>query len=253
MARSRIGLKLLGLCALIMGVMAIGGAGLAQAEPGSYWGYLNGAELIKFGVALEPELGFEIEELGGAEPGRHLVLLFRIAGSNVAILCTELTSDLKLKAEGLVLGLLTLHGCATRINGIPAPACIPHSPGAKAGLIKSLELDGLIELHKLEPSGVRDDIVKFIPDVGSNAIAHIQFGEECSLPEEILIFGYFSVYDCQNEFLVHKVTHLWQEFAPLTHLYVISDTLEHKVTIDGSVNVFLKGKHLGLKWAGTPA
>jgi hypothetical protein len=36
-------------------------------------------------------------------------------------------------------------------------------------------------------------------------------------------------------------------------MYVISDTAEHKATLDGSVNVFLTGEHLGFKWAGTPA
>jgi hypothetical protein len=239
----------------MLGLMAAASAGVAQAEPGSYWGYINAkGELAKFGPTLEPELGFEVEELKDLkDPGKHLVLLFGIAGAQLAILCTELGSDLKLKAEGLVLGLLTFHGCVTRINGVASPACVPHSTGQKPGLIKTLELDGLIRLHKLETGEVHDT-VKFEPDVGSNSIAHIEFEPKtCSLPEKVLLNGFFSFYDCQKEFLIHKVVHLWEEFAALTYMYVISDTPEHRTKIDGSVNVFLKGPHVGLKWAGTPA
>jgi hypothetical protein len=254
MAQSKLGFKLLSICALTLGLMAIGGASLAQAEPGAYWGYLNASnELLKFGPALEPVLGFEIEELNDPkDPGKHLVLLTEILKQKVAILCGELLSDLKLKAEGLVLGLLTFHKCIFKINGVTSPACEPVFSGSK-GLIKTLELDGLILLHKLEPSGEKHDVVEFKPDVGSNAIAHIKVGEECALGEDILLNGSFALWDCQKEFLVHKVVHLWEEFAPLNKLWVISNTAEHKTTIDGSVNVFLTGVHAGLKWAGTPA
>jgi hypothetical protein len=37
MVRSRMGFKLLGLCVLILGLMAAIDAGSAQAEPGSFW------------------------------------------------------------------------------------------------------------------------------------------------------------------------------------------------------------------------
>lgn len=254
MAQSRLRLKVLGLCALALGLMAIGTAGVAQAEPGAYWGYLDAQnKLIKFGPGLEPELGFEIEELKDpTDPGKHLVLLTEIFKQKIAILCGELLSDLKLKAEGLVLGLLTFHKCILKINGVTSVPCEPSFGGSK-GLIKTLELHGLILLHKLEPSGEKHDVVEFKPHVGSNAIAHIKLGEECAIGEEILLNGTFAFQDCQKEFLVHKVVHLWEEFAPLTKLWVISNTLEHKTTIDGSVNVFLTGAHAGLRWAGTPA
>jgi hypothetical protein len=251
MAQSKLGLKVLGVCALVLGIMAIGSVGAAQADPNAYWGYLNGNELIKFGVALEPELGFEIEELKDLkDPGKHLVLLTQIGGQKIAILCGELLSDLKLKAQGLVLGLLTFHKCIFKINGVTAAACEPSFEGSK-GLIKTLELDGLIKLHKLE-GGEVDDVVVFEKDVGANAIAHIILGPKCAIAEELLLDGSFAFQDCQKEFLVHKVVHLWEEFPLLNKLWIISNTPEHKVTIDGSVNVFLTGKHAGLKWAGTP-
>jgi len=247
--------KWLGACAMVLGLMAISGVSSAQAEKGAFWGYINAkGELVKFGAALEPTLGFEIEELFDAnDPGRHLVILTRVIGLNVAILCTQLTSDMKLKAEGLVLGLWTFHNCITKINGKTEPGCLPHSIGQKPGLIKTLELDGLIVLHKLEIGGEIDDVVKFGPDVAGAALVDLEFGEECVLPITP-IFGTLTFKDCQKEFLVHKVVHLWEEFKPLTKLWAISDTAEHlETSIDGSVNVFLTGAHLGLKWAGTPA
>jgi hypothetical protein len=253
MAQSKPAFKLLGLCALVFGLMAVGSVGAAQAEPGAYWGYLNAKnELIKFGKTLEPVLGFEIEELKDEkDPGKHLVFLTEIAKVKVAILCGELLSDLKLKAEGLVLGLLTFHKCIFKLNGVTSPACEPIFEGSK-GLIKTLELDGLVELHELKPSGEKHDIVVFEPDIGSNAIAHIKVGGECALGEEFLINGELAFKDCQKEFLVHKVVHLWEEFVPLTKMWMNTNTAEHKVTLDGSVNVFLTGEHLGFKWAGTP-
>jgi hypothetical protein len=247
-------LKALGLCLLVFGALAGASASASQAEPGAYWGYLNaGNELLKFGPKLEPLLGFEIEELKDLkDPGRHLVLLTEILKIKVAILCGELLSDLRLRAEGLVLGLLTFHKCIIKLNGATSPECEPKFEGSK-GLIKTLELDGLIELHKLEPSGERHDVVVFEPDVGSNAIAHLELPETCPLGPKMLLGGEFAFWDCQKEFLVHKVVHLWEEFAPLTKLWLLSNTAEHKTTIDGSVNVFLTGEHLGFKWAGTPA
>jgi hypothetical protein len=247
-------LKVLGLCLLALGAMAAVDVSASQAEPGAYWGYLNAKkELLKFGPTLEPLLGFEIEELKDEkDPGKHLVLLTEIFKIKVAILCGELLSDLRLRAEGLVLGLLTFHKCITKLNGVTAAGCEPKFEGSK-GLIKTLELDGLIELHILQPSGERHDVVVFEPDVGSNAIAHLEFPPECAIGTKFLLGGEFAFWDCQKEFLVHKVVHLWEEFAPLTNLWVISNTAEHKTKIDGSVNVFLTGEHLGFQWAGTPA
>lgn len=255
MSGSSVRLKAFVLCAMALGLIAAVTASVSQAEPGAFWGYLNAeGKLVKFGPTLEPELGFEIEELNDPkDPGRHLVFLAHaLEGTSVAILCGELLSDLKLKAEGLVLGLLTFHKCIIKLNGVTSASCEPKFEGSK-GLIKTLELDGLIKLHKLE-GGETHEVVVFKPDVGSSGFAHIETTSACALGTKLLIGGEeLAFWDCHKEFLVHKVSHLWEEFAPLTKLWLLSNTPEHKTTLDGSVNVFLTGPHLGLKWAGTPA
>ena len=50
--RTRLGLKVLGLSALVMGVMAIGTTGAAQAEVGACWGYMHASVLKCFGEKL---------------------------------------------------------------------------------------------------------------------------------------------------------------------------------------------------------
>lgn len=252
MARSRLRLKALGLFTLMLGLMALT-ASAAQAEKGAAWGYINkSSELKLFGAGLEPTIGIEVEELKDEkDPGKHMVLLTEILKKKVAILCKEMTTDIKLKAEGQLLGLLTFHQCIIKVGGVTLAACEPHS-GASKGIIKSLELVGLIRLHVLTEKET-DKTVEIFPDEGSNALAHIETGPECSIGEELLIGGVFSVQDCQHFFSTHLVTHLVEEFPALTKLWVVSNTAEHKATIDGSANVFLVGAHAGLLWAGLAA
>lgn len=250
MVRSKLGLKALGLCILALGLMAVSSASVAQAEPTSFWSYINSkGELVKFNH-LEPEITGELEKLLKSPFELHAVLLTTILKKAVEILCTSFTAEGKLKLEGKVLGTLTFHGCIIKVGGITQAACEPHE-GASKGLIQTLLIDGLIRLHEL--AGVKDETVEFKPHTGQNAFAHVKTSELCSIGEDILIGGKFSTKDSQNEFLVHKTSHLIEEFPALTELWALSNTPEHKATIDGSALVSLKGVgHVGLKWAGTP-
>jgi hypothetical protein len=246
MIRPRVGSKILGLCALVLGLMAFASTA-ANAEVGSFWGYKSGMNLLQFG-ALEPGLETALENNHGA-------LLTMIGGVPVEILCTAITAvNMKLKAVGKVLGKLLFHGCRIKINGIESKACEPKE-GANNGLIETVTLEGLIRLHLLG-GGVRDETVLFkrdpIQEAKLEVMATLKMGEECSLPEVIPIGGKFSVKDCENAFLTHKLFHLAEAFAPLTYLWVISDTVEHRATLDGSVLVGLLSPHAKLEWAGTP-
>ena len=56
-----------------------------------------------------------------------------------------------------------------------------------------------------------------------------------------------SVSNLGNEEAAHLFTQ-----GPLTELWLISKTEEHKVTLDGSGMLELAGEHKGLTWSGVP-
>jgi hypothetical protein len=247
MTRPRVASKILVLCGLVLGLMAFASSA-ARAEAGAFWGYKSGINLLKFGAALLPRLETALENNHGA-------LLTMIAGMPIEILCTAMTAvNMALEPEGKVLGKLLFHGCKIKITGVESKPCEPHV-GANAGLIETVTLEGLIRLHLLG-GGVRDETVLFkrdpIQGPKLETMATINTGEECALGEAIPIGGKFSVKDGENAFLTHKLFHLAEAFAPLTYLWVISDTPEHRATLDGSVLVGLLAPHAALGWAGTP-
>ncbi len=67
------------------------------------------------------------------------------------------------------------------------------------------------------------------------------------------MIGSLTLKDCENLALTHLVEHLVEQFTPLTELWTISKTTEHKATLLGSAWAFLTGEHEGLKWSGDPA
>jgi hypothetical protein len=218
----------------------------AQAETGATWD-LNGAPLA---AGLEPTVKATLENKTGT-------LLTKIAGAEVEILCTTVeTKGFKLKANGSALGLLTFTGCLVRLNKVLSKDCEPLDFNGGAiikGTILTLELEGLIVLHLVTPNGTVEPLVRLIPDPpGSNAFAHIEFSEFCSLPEDILINGTFFLKDCKNLFKTSQKVHLVEEHS-LTHIWAISDTVEHALHFDGSKELELSGeKHVGLNWSGLP-
>src|SRR4051794_4949528 len=110
MIRSKLGLKALGMCALVLGLMAVW-AGAAQAEePGGTWNYINpsGGALKTFeGALAEPTVGGKIET--GTVGILHAKVL---GGTSLLYECKAFTvTSCNLKPEGVVLGKLTFTGC----------------------------------------------------------------------------------------------------------------------------------------------
>src|ERR1700755_2718104 len=139
--RTRLGLKVLGLCALVMGTMAIGTAGVAQAEVGACWGYLEGANLKCFSATLEAKPVFEVEN-------KTATLL--IANVNLEVLCTgaEFDEGGQLTANGsILLGRIKFTGCIsnsrtptlTKLGG-----CTPKDPVSGLGTVLTEKGTGLI-------------------------------------------------------------------------------------------------------------
>jgi hypothetical protein len=71
--------------------------------------------------------------------------------------------------------------------------------------------------------------------------------ELCSIGSEVPIGGKFAVKPSNPD--TQESHHLITEFALLTHLWSISDTSEHKATIDGTGFAFLDGSNPGKNWA----
>lgn len=240
--RTRLGLKAIGISALMMGVMAIGTAGVVHAEAGACWSYLiNGVQkcLGEGGLVAKPlfELGNNTGTLS-------------IENVNFEILCTgvELDEGGQLAANGsILLGRLRFTGCIT-LSRSPIlselGACTPNDPVGGLGVILTEKLTGLIKLHESEP------IILITPD-SAKTLVKIFLGEECSFGEETLVKGELVLGDCEGKgsFEEHKLTHLFEEFSKLRLLHVGTN----KATIDGSANITLDAPHNTLLWAGKPA
>ena len=223
------------LCLALAGLMAAG-AGSAQAEVGSFW-LVKGVKV----TTLLPELAAALEN-------SHGVLLSEIGGKGIHILCTGMTlvAGNHLLAEGGWLGKGLFSGCRilqlTVLNGATAllGACLPPGDHIETNLLKAL-----ITLHN------GSSIVVIEPSSGTT-LATVITGRECAFGEKIIIGGKVAVKDCKEAFLTDQVTHLFEEFATLTELYLNSNKA-NKATLDGSATVSLAGAHKGLTWAGHSA
>ena len=237
--RTRLGPKVLGLSALVMGVMAISTTGVAQAETGACFGYLNVGVLTCFG-ALEPKPVITFEN------NTSTLLINNV---NLEVLCTSarFVEGGTLGGTGVLLGRLQFEGCIslsrtptlTKIN-----TCTPNDPVAGLGKIRTEKGQGLIVLH---PAGT--PLLKLSPDVGLT-LAKIFLGEECSISEELLITGHLDIQETggKTKFEEHKTVHLIDEST----LKLVTIGVNQAI-IDGTAEVRLEAPHNGLLWAGKPA
>ena len=241
--RTRLGLKALGLSVLVTGVMAIGSAGVAQAETGACWGYINSALNLKcFGEAgLEAGVKFTFLNNTGT---------LLIANLNFEVLCTggELIEGGTLTSSGsITLGKIKLSGCIG-LSKTPTltklSVCTSKVSVGGTGTIISLKVTGLIRLHEGVPT------VLIRPDEG-DTLVHIHLSEECSIGEELLVKGALVLGDVGGKagFEEHKLTHEAKEFEKLQLMTVGAN----KATIDGEAVLSLTSPHNALNWAGKAA
>lgn len=242
--RTRLGLKVLGLSALVMGVMAIGTAGVAQAETGACWKYLISGVQKCFGEGgLEAGVKFAFENNTGT---------LLIENVNFEVLCTAgaLVNGGKLTSNGSVTaGVVKFTGCIG-LQRTPElkklASCTPFDETTgEVGVILTLPATGLIKLHEGEPT------VLFKPVAADEVLAHIHLGELCGIGEELLVKGELVIRDCGGKtgFEEHKLTHLAEEYSKLQLMKVGVN----KATIDGSANFTLLSPHNELLWGGKPA
>ncbi len=250
MIRSKLGLKALGMCALVLGLMAVW-AGAAQAEEtGGSWTYLEkGTAVLKTfeGLLAEPEIDGKIEKDGTGAPIPVVLHAEALEGTKVLYECKAFTvsNGSKLKPNGIVLGRLTFEECDTFLNGVLSKPCVPKEGKVTTNLIKAQML-----LHKLAGGTIDKILIAEGETEGGGAanFATIESTATCALGIKVPVGGKFAIEPLNPT--THEVEHLIKEFAPLTHLWILSDTPEHASRILGSAWAFLEGADAGLKFAG---
>lgn len=248
---SKLGLRALGLSTLVLGLMAFASSGVAQAEAGSRWCYINPTTLVLqcFNSLLRPSFQIKNET--------NLSLLFTTAGgTKVAFTCTtaEMVGEPLLEEEGSTSEAKAKYtGCKTFLNGVESKACQPKTNKGPLGTIETTPLRALIKLHLLTPGGIADTVILDTPTVqngkGETLLATLEIGEECAIGEKVEITGDVTWKDCQNEMGVHKVEHLLEEFPQLRGLRALGK----EVVVDGSFLMRLTGAHAGYRWAPLPS
>jgi hypothetical protein len=253
MTRSRLGL--LALSAMVFGLMALGATG-AQAEVGAKWLILTSTGVLKTGAELHASVNLKTDVNG--------VLHSEILKIKTLFLCTTIEAvNAKLQEEGIIGSTVVTNakglkegrgskvkfsGCTTDLNGVAAPECTPEDKSAEGGpgtIVTKLG-HALLKLH----SG--NDITKILPDEGET-FATISLPAACPIGTSVPVIGSLALKDCENLALTHLVEHLVEAFTPLTELWTISKTEEHKATLLGSAWARLTLEHAGLKWSGDPA
>jgi hypothetical protein len=244
MVRSRLGLKILGLCAVLVGMFAVTSA--AQAEVNAFW-LVNGA---KISTTLNPTLEAETDKVG--------TLLTTLGGQLIDLTCQKtktVTGAHLIEPLGQATGKLIFHECdflSLKEKGSPAvlqKACEPFV-GVNKGLIETENITGLIKLHEGQPT--------LLATPTGELFAKINLGPECAFGEFLkigkgknkagtVLESEFSLKDCEGKALTDLVKHLVEELPALTALYVNGG--ETKATIDGSAWAFLGGVHAGLTFA----
>lgn len=225
------GLRAFGLCLLAaLGLMAFSAS--AQAEPVPAW--------MVEGHNIAGEVGIQTEGL----EGNHGQLLATIGATPIEILCTNMEfEEGVLKPEGKSLGFIKFTGCQFKANGAHQSVCDPTG-----GEILTNRLKDQIVLHPAVSAVEGYD--ELVPETGETFVV-IHTSEECSFGEgEIPVTGKFFIEDCLEEGRVEKVSHLIEEFTPLTELFILGNV---RSTIDGSSNVHLTGANTGKTWSGLPA
>jgi hypothetical protein len=245
MIRSRLGLRALGLCAVLVGILAFAGA--AQASTGALW-RIGGVQ-AKGGESVEASL-----------EGASMTLLTTVGGKAIHLKCTALAlvGAKLVEPNGGITGKIDFSGCdllsLKTVGGelVLQKACEPNTEG-KAGLIITNAIKGLIVLHT--PTGGQAEGALEVTPASGTLLATIQLGaegakNECAFGEKLKLGGVVFLKDCEGKFATALAKHLLQELPALTKLVINEGTTA--ATIDGSAFAFLGSPNVGKLWAGIP-
>jgi hypothetical protein len=221
MIRTKLGFKVLGLCALVFALMGLASSG-AQAAATLV---LEGSTVVEKGeVVLTTDV-----------PG---VLHSKISGSSVLFECPTISAVNANVLAGGTIGKETkegkpvgasvkFSGCKTKLNGAEAAACEPNAGGTQPGVIVTSSGHAALVLN-----ASKEELTQVLPDSGET-FANIEMSKLCAIGTKVPVIGKLFLKDCENAFLIHQLKHLVEE-GPGTELWTISKTEEHKATLLGS-------------------
>jgi hypothetical protein len=242
MNRSRFGL--LGLCAVLFGIMAFG-ASAAQAEAGSHFWILNSSGTKIDAGSLHATIGLKKDTAVN-------ILHSKILGVAVLFLCTELEAqNATLEGEGKISsgGKVLFTGCTTDLNGTANAACTPKD--ATTGVEGTILTQPLHSLVILGTGG--ETLLNILPDK-EETFANIEMGSKCPIGTKVPVIGKLALKDCEGKATTHLEKHLVEPApAPFTELWTISKTVEHQATLLGSAWGFLTGEHATLLFGAEAA
>ena len=261
MIRTKLGM--LGLCAIVLGVMAMS-ASAAQGATFS-WLVLNAAKTVATELTLVlNEKGEHVTnllaQLTGEKESSHIALLTEIVGLRVSVVCNTFNLvGVHLAAHGrLSHGKVAFSECeAYSLTELQREMlevlgsnlnCLVKSPGAAKGTVETNPGKGELVLHTLAGGGT--EVLTKIEPLGAD-FAELKF-EECALTELNKVRGVLYIKDSLGEATIHKEKHLIVE-GPLTALYLgAHSAMKLDLTkIHGTAWVKLAGApHNGLEWGG---
>jgi hypothetical protein len=246
MIRTKLGL--LGLCAVVFGVMAMSAS---SAQAALSWLVLNSAN----NEAKELKA-----ELIGEKDSADLTLLAKTLGLPLIMTCTNVAlKGVNLESGGTLTtgGKVVFTGCETYESGtLTSPLeCHVHTGTGAArtpdGTIETNELKGGLVLHTLTGGG-SEVLTRIEPKTAGGPFVTI-LTEKCSWPTTNTISGVLFLKDCEKLATTHAVKHLLTQ-GPLTSLVYGAHSVEHlETSLDGSIWVKLGGVHASLKWAAMDA
>jgi hypothetical protein len=220
MIQSKLGLKAVGLCVLVAGLMAVS----VSAAQAASWD-------VEGGATLPAQVQVKaIENLTGTEV-KDASLKTTILGAEVKFTCTgaELVG-VNLEAAGALTngGTVKFTGCSTFLNGAAAPKCEAKTAGQSNGTILSLPGKGQLQLIGAAKTTV------IVPKTGEEFLT-IATGNKCSFGENVPVLGKLALKDANLE--VSSLDHLISEEPTNTKI----TALGNPATLVGSANVSLIG------------
>jgi len=242
MIRSTRGLgAILGLCVLALGIV-----GASSAQAAVRW-QVNGAT-----VTTSEKLVGTLATTG--------ILHTKIGGNEVLFECAngELV-EARLEAAGAISTAGTpasvrFTSCITKINGITNPACLPKNNGTEEGVIATNQGTGQLALHSTKEgvTKIKSNVEETVGGLKQPVYARIKMSAECPIGSNIPVIGpSLAVKDVLGNAGLEKEekAHEIQEFEPLTEIWTLSRTEEHKAKVLGKAKITVVS---GNAWSGKP-